>query len=120
MNALAMPLGRVMHDAPSSSTLLAHRGAKKLAREELRAVPTPAATATHQPVPHLTMVEAVVETLGFRQIAVVRDEYAVSADGMKLFGVLDLETTFDGCRFSIGIRNSNDKSMRLAMTVGYR
>ena len=39
---------------------------------------------------------------------------------MKLFGVLDLETTFDGSRFAIGIRNSNDKSMRLALTVGYR
>src|SRR5215813_313820 len=39
---------------------------------------------------------------------------------MKMFGVLDLETTFEGCRFSIGVRNSNDKSMRLAMTVGYR
>ncbi len=39
---------------------------------------------------------------------------------MKMFGVLDLETTFDGCRFSIGVRNSNDKSMRLALTVGYR
>ena len=25
-----------------------------------------------------------------------------------------------GCRFSIGIRNAHDKSMRLAMTVGYR
>ena len=36
------------------------------------------------------------------------------------FGVLDLETTFDGCRFAIGIRTSNDKSMRLALTVGYR
>jgi hypothetical protein len=39
---------------------------------------------------------------------------------MKMFGVLDLETTFEGCRFSVGVRNSNDKSMRLAMTVGYR
>jgi hypothetical protein len=56
----------------------------------------------------------------FRQISVVREEYAVSSDGMKMFGVLDLETTFDGCRFSIGVRNSNDKSMRLALTAGYR
>ncbi len=120
MNAIAIPLGRDLIAAPSTATLLAHCGTRKLAREELRAVPTPAATATHQPVPHLTIVEALVETLGFRQIAVVRDEYAVSKDGMRLFGVLDLETTFDGCRFSIGIRNANDKSMRLAMTVGYR
>ena len=44
----------------------------------------------------------------------MREEYAVSNDGMKVFGVLVLETTFDECRFAIGIRNSNDKSMRLA------
>src|SRR5689334_23468499 len=46
--------------------------------------------------------------------------YAVSQDGMKMFGVLDLDTGMHGCRFSIGIRNAHDKSMRLAMTVGYR
>jgi hypothetical protein len=65
-------------------------------------------------------VNAVVETLGFRHISVVREEYAVSKDGMKLFGALDLETTFHGCRFSIGLRNAHDKSMRLAMTCGYK
>jgi len=68
----------------------------------------------------MEVVGALVETLGFRHIGVVRDEYAVSKDGMKLFGVLDLDTGMHGCRFSIGIRNSHDKSMRLAMTVGYR
>ena len=100
------------------SQLLAHCGTRKLTREELTAIPAPEGTATHRPVAHCEMVEAVVETLGFRHISVVRDEYAVSPDGMKMFGVLDLETTFDGCRFAI--RNANDKSMRLAMTVGYR
>jgi hypothetical protein len=39
---------------------------------------------------------------------------------MKMFGVLDLATEMEGCRFSIGLRNSRDKSMRLAMTCGYR
>ena len=102
------------------SQLLAHCGSHKLTREELTAIPVPEGTATHRPVPHGEIVEAVVETLGFRHISVVRDEYAVSQDGMKLFGVLDLETTFDGCRFAIGVRNANDKSMRLAMTIGYR
>jgi hypothetical protein len=28
--------------------------------------------------------------------------------------------SFFGCRFSIGLRNSSDKSLRLALTVGYR
>lgn len=39
---------------------------------------------------------------------------------MKMFGVLDLATEMHGCRFSIGVRNSHDKSMRLAMVCGYR
>src|SRR4051794_5174412 len=63
---------------------------------------------------------ALVETLGFRHIGVHKEEYAVSKDGMKLFGIMELETQFAGCRFAIGIRNAHDKSMRLAMTVGYR
>ena len=102
----------------STSTLLSY--ADKLTREQLALVPTPPGTATHRPVPHTEVVDALVETLGFRHIGVVKDEYAVSKDGMKLFGVLDLDTGMHGCRFSIGIRNSHDKSMRLAMTVGYR
>jgi len=39
---------------------------------------------------------------------------------MEMFGVLDLETSFDGCRFAIGIRNANNKRFRLACTVGLR
>lgn len=102
------------------SQLLAHCGSSKITREELKLISTPEGSATHQPIPHHEIVGALVETLSFRQISVVREEYAVSSDGMKMFGVLDLETTFDSCRFSIGVRNSNDKSMRLALTVGYR
>ena len=100
--------------------LLAHCGSNKISREELQQVPTPEGTESHHPLAHHRIVEALIETLAFRHISVVRDEYAVSDDGMKMFGVLDLETAFEGCRFSIGVRNANDKSMRLAMTVGYR
>jgi hypothetical protein len=102
------------------ATLMAHSGTQKLSREELKTILTPEGTPTHHPVPHFEIVQALVETLGFRNIGVVHDEYAVSCDGMKMFGVLDLETSFAECRFSIGVRNANDKSMRLAMTVGYR
>src|SRR5712691_8942731 len=102
------------------SQLMAHCGSSKITREELKVIPTPAGSATHQPLPHYEIVGALVETLSFRQISVVREEYAVSGEGMKMFGVLDLETTFAGCLFSVGVRNSNDKSMRLALTVGYR
>ena len=34
---------------------------------------------------------------------------------MEMFGVLDLATGFEGCRFAIGIRNANNKRFRLNM-----
>jgi hypothetical protein len=92
----------------------------KIGREELAQLPVPQATETHKPVSHHELVSALVETLSFRHIGVVQEEYAVSPDAMKLFGVLDLETQMEGCRFSIGIRNSNDKSIRLGLTAGLR
>jgi hypothetical protein len=103
----------------SETTLIGYAG-RTINRDELALVPTPPATATHRPVAHYQIVQALAETLGFRHIGVVHDEYAVSPDGMKMFGVLDLETEMHGARFSIGLRNSHDKSMRLALTCGYR
>jgi hypothetical protein len=102
-----------------TSTLIGYQG-RTISRQELALIQTPAATSTHVPVPHHEIVQALVETLGFRHIRVAADEYAASPDGMKMFGVLDLETEMHGCRFAIGVRNSHDRSMRLGLTVGYR
>ncbi len=104
----------------SEGTLIAHRGAQKMTFDELKALPVPVATRTHQPIAHHEIVSAVIETLGFRHIQVIGQEFAATPDGMKCFGVLTLDHSFTGCRFAIGLRNSNDKSFRLALTVGYR
>jgi len=71
----------------STSTLIAGPSESRLAQ-----IPVAQATRTHRPVPHHEIVEALVETLSFRHIGVVNEEYVVSADGMKMFGVLDLKT----------------------------
>jgi hypothetical protein len=105
---------------PVQATLIAHCGATRVSRDELKMISVPEGTRTFKPIPHHEIVDSLVEALGFRYIGVVRDEYAVSPDGMKMFGVLDLGTQFDGCRFAIGIRNANDRSMRLGLTVGLR
>jgi hypothetical protein len=102
------------------ATLCAHSGTSKLNREQLAEILPPASTDTHKPIAHSELIANVIDGLSYRHIAVIRDEYAVSEDGMKLFGILELATEMDEARFAIGIRNANDKSMRLAMTVGYR
>jgi hypothetical protein len=81
---------------------------------------TPEGTPTHTVVPHSTIVETLIEALGLRHIVVVRDEYAVSSDGHRLFGVLEVDQEHTGVRLAVGLRNSHDKTFSLAMTVGYR
>ncbi len=98
-----------------TSTLISCTG--KITRAELAKLPTPPATATHMPIPHAGVVETLVETLSHRHIGVVGEEFAVSTDGMEMFGVLDPEASFEGCRFAIGIRNANNERFRLACTV---
>jgi hypothetical protein len=44
-----------------------------------------------------------------RHRAPVREEYADSNDGMN-FGIMEIETTFQGCCFAFGTRNTHDKS----------
>jgi len=105
---------------PPNAMLVAHRGASKITRAELVDLPIPEATSTFQPIPHTALINSLEEALAFRHITIVRDEYAVSADGMKLFGLLEMNADFEGVRFAIGLRNANDKSMRLGMVAGYR
>ena len=39
---------------------------------------------------------------------------------MKIFGLLELSIAMDDARFTIGVRTTNDKSMRLSMLAGYQ
>lgn len=102
------------------ATLMTHVGARKVARQELSLVPTPPATDTFRPIAHAALIDEMEKSLSFRHISIVRDEYAVTPDGMKLFGLLELNAEYEGVRFAIGLRNANDKSMRLGMVAGYR
>jgi hypothetical protein len=102
------------------STLIAHIDTEKIDLERLALMPSPASTLTHQVIPHHEVVNALVQTLGFRHIGVHKMEFAVDTTGNKMFGLIEMEHGFTGARFALGIRNSHDKTMRLAMTVGYR
>jgi len=105
--------------APDSK-LMVHCWAKRINRADLSNLPIPDETATFKPVPHGQLVEIIEEALAFRHIRIAGEEYAASADGMKLFGVLRVNADYEGVGFAIGLRNSNDKSMRLGIVSGYK
>src|SRR4051794_7096817 len=97
----------------AETTLIAYDG--KLTREELMLVPTPIATRTHVPIPHGEIVTALIETLGFRHIGVVNEEYAVDKTGNQMFGAMVLDQGAHGTQFALGIRNSHNKTLALSI-----
>jgi hypothetical protein len=101
-------------------TLIAGRDTRFVPREFLSTIPTPESTDTFKPIPHAELINQIMDSLWYRRMNVVRDEYAVSSDGMKMFGLIELDIEYKGVRFAIGIRNANDKSMRVAMVAGYK
>jgi hypothetical protein len=103
-----------------NAALVAHRGAVKVDRAFLDTIETPPVTDTFQPIAHSFLINQIEEALAFRHIHIERCEFAVSTDGMKLFGLLEVNQTYEGVQFAIGLRTSNDKSMSLGMTAGYR
>lgn len=100
--------------------LMLHAGAQKIGRQDLLALPTPESTETHTIVPHSKIVETTIEALSYRRIEVVKDEYGISADGAKMFGVLTLNIERNGINLVIACRNSHDKTFSLGMVAGFR
>lgn len=103
-----------------AGTLMVGRDARLVTRDFLATLPIPESTATFKPIHHATLVSEIMDSLWYRRMAVVRDEYAVSDDGMKMFGLIELDLEYKGVRFAIGLRNANDRSMRVAMVAGYK
>jgi hypothetical protein len=110
----------IIHPPQSNGTLIAHCGAGKVSRGELLGLPIPEETDTFKPISHYFLVQAIEEALAFRHISITREEFAVTPDGMKFFAVLQVNAQYEGVNFAIGLRNSNDKSMRLGIVAGYK
>jgi len=103
-----------------NATLVSHCGTTKVDRQFLSNLELPERTDTFQPIAHAKLVDTIEEALSYRRISIVKSEFAVSKDGMKCFGLLEVNHELDDLRFAIGMRNANDKSMRLGMVAGYR
>ena len=110
----------VATDNGKVGTLISGMKTTLINREALRYLPLPEQTDTFKPIPHFELVDEINKSLSFRRLSVVREEYAVSPDGMKLFGLIELNVEYSGVRFAIGLRNANDKSMRVGLVAGYR
>lgn len=105
----------------SESRMVIHAGARPLmkGRQELLGLETPDSTLTHTVVPHFTVVEKLIQALAYRNIDIVDDQYALSADSNVVFGLLPTSIVHEEVRLTIALRNSHNKSSALALAAGF-
>lgn len=101
-------------------TLMLHAGANPVDYDGLRALQTPAATATHVPIPHYRFVDLIKSTLGMYGHVVDEEHYGVTPDGNRFFGAISLKSTYGNYTDVCGLRNSHDKSMPCGVAFGSR
>lgn len=101
-------------------TLMLHAGAEAVDYAALRALPTPDATVSHVPIPHHSVVDMVKYSLGFFGHEIVTEDYGVTPDGNRFFGVLTLKSPYGDYSDQVGLRNSHDKKFPIGIAIGSR
>lgn len=59
-------------------TLMLHTGGENIALADLRELPTPEATKSHVPIPHIDVVDMVKYSLGFYGHDIVDENYGIT------------------------------------------
>jgi hypothetical protein len=99
-------------------SLMLHAGAEPVELSALKAVPVPEATDSHVPVPHHEFLDMVKMALHIKGHLITSEEYGVTPDGMRFFGVLQLESSYGDYTDVVGLRNSNDKAFPVGVSYG--
>lgn len=105
---------------------LSHAQSDLVTRADLKMIPAPPATSTWKPIAHYDLVQALDRQLAVRDIRIVKEEFALAHEGLRLFGVLELTVpgTNGGSgheyNFAMGIRTANDRSFATQLVAGAR
>lgn len=101
----------------SQSTLI---GSSRVTEAEVLQVPAVPFTNSFHPVHHRHVLDAIRSGVVATGLEIVKTDYVLANNGNRMFGVWDLSGGNDELCWSIGIRNSMDKSMALGITAGTR
>ena len=100
--------------------LILHCGARAVQRSDVTHVATPRATETWTPIPHITLISRVEQTLRANGLKVGTTAHSLSHEGLRYFGLMEIqrsESAEDYC-WVLGLRNSHDKTFPAGITAG--
>ena len=102
------------------ANLILHCGARSVTRDRIAATATPARTRTWVPIPHARLLEGVQSNLEGAGMSVVTEAHALTHDGARYFGLLQLANDHDDTDHGlvVGLRNSHDQQFPAGLAVG--
>jgi hypothetical protein len=102
------------------SKLFLHCGAAPATREQVAGVATPDRTDTWVPIGHAKLLAGVQESLSRSGLHVVTESHALTHDGNRYFGLLQVANGDNSGDFGlvVGVRNSHDKTFPAALVLG--
>lgn len=95
-------------------------GTNRVTEAEVIQVPAVPFTKSFHPVHHRQVLDAIRSGVVATGLEIVSSEYVLANNGNRMFGIWDLSGGSEELCWSIGIRNSMDKSMALGITAGTR
>jgi len=99
--------------------LILHCGAERVKRSDLSRIPMPIQTRSYKPVAHPHIAELIAYEAQNRNYAIASEEYGLSKDGAKMFGLFRFyHNGHPEHTRALGFRNSYDKSLAVGLTAG--
>jgi hypothetical protein len=110
----------VVPRVPKMIDLVLHAGASKVERAEVEIVPTPDATDTWTPIPHIKLIELVEETLVTNGLKIISQVHSLTKSGLRYFGMMQVQNGASNGDHAwvLGTRNSHDKSFPGGLVAG--
>lgn len=100
--------------------LVLHCGANAVEREDLYRVQAPEPTESWQPIPHQELLRQIENVLPSHGLRVVHEAHALTHDGGRYFGLLQVQNGHNNQDYSwvLGLRNSHDKTLPAGLVAG--
>jgi hypothetical protein len=95
-----------------------HAGAQPIDYSNLCSLVTPEGTATHSPLAHFRIVDMLRHSLGFYGHEISKEDFGISPDGARFFGLLALKSPYGDYTDTVGLRNSHDKTFPIGVAFG--
>lgn len=104
-----------------SASLATTRGTRIVDHDILASLPDPVSKgAHHKPIRHDVLVQAIQEETASRGLHITKATYAITPQGEKFFGVFTFGREDAEKAWSLGIRNSVDRTLAIRGVAGLR